>query len=76
MKRLAALSTVIVCSLMLSVPVRAGVEDEIFAILGSFHQGEQDHRLPEPIRAVEPLDLFYGERDYERAWADYDFNRP
>lgn len=71
--RLAALSTVILCSLMLSVPVRAGVEDEIFAILGSFHHGEQDHRLPEPIRAVETLDLFYGERDYEPAWADYDF---
>ena len=54
-------------------PVQAALEDEIFAIIESAHQGDSGHVMPEPVRAVGLLGEFYAGRDYAPAWQSYDY---
>ncbi|MEP5766033.1 MAG: L,D-transpeptidase family protein [Halieaceae bacterium] len=56
-----------------SLPVQAALEDEIFTIMQSVHQGEPVQFMAEPVRAGDILDVFYAGREYAPAWEGYDY---
>jgi murein L,D-transpeptidase YcbB/YkuD len=63
----------LLCGLVIPVTSQASLEEEIFGIFDTLAHGVQPRSLPESVYARDTLSLFYGQRDYEPAWHEYDY---